>query len=170
VEFRILGPIEVRDGPRLLRVGGPRQMALLAFLLLHANRVVSDDRLIGELWRDADPGAALKALRVAITRLRKALDSDGDERLQTAAGGYVLRVAPGELDADVFEAGVRDGLRALDEHEPVDAAEALRGALQTWRGPPLAQVAFEEFAQSEIERLEELRLLALESRLASRPT
>jgi DNA-binding SARP family transcriptional activator len=166
VKFAILGPIELSDGERWKSAGGPRQVALLAFLLLHANRAVSAESLIEALWGDRDPAGATKRLHVAIGRLRKALDGHGDKsQLRTAASGYLLAVGPGELDADVFEAGVKVGRRALDAGEPARAAVLLREALARWRGPPLAEVAFESFAQAEIRRLEELRLAALEARV-----
>jgi DNA-binding SARP family transcriptional activator len=105
---------------------------------------------------------------MAIARLRNALEPlsgvDGS-RLQTVRGGYLLSVAPGELDADVFHAGVHAGTRALEAGDPADAVALLSAALELWRGPPLAEVAFEDFAQPEIRRLEELRMRAVECRI-----
>jgi predicted ATPase/DNA-binding SARP family transcriptional activator len=168
VRFGILGPVELSDGERRLPVGGPRQLTLLAFLLLHANRAVSSDQLIDALWDERNPAGALKRLQVAIARLRKALAVDGfsrESRLKTAAGGYLLAVGEGELDADVFQRRVQDGRRALEAGQAEHAAEALRGGLALWRGPPLAEVAYESFAQAEIRRLEELWLAAIEARV-----
>ena len=166
LKFGILGPVELTDGEQRLPVGGPRQVALLAFLLLHANRAVSADQLIDALWGE-EAGRAVKRLQMSVARLRKTLNTNGsnDPALKTVSGGYLLAVAPGELDADVFEARMEDGRRALDEGEAMRAAEVLREALGLWRGPALAEVAYEEFAQAEIRRLDELRLAALEARV-----
>jgi DNA-binding SARP family transcriptional activator/tetratricopeptide (TPR) repeat protein len=171
VKYAILGPIELFDGERRLRVGGPRQVALLAFLLVHANRAVSSERAIDALWGEEHPARALKSLQVTISRLRKALDIDhgGEEpALRTVAGGYLLAVRPGELDSDVFQARAEDGLRALEAGEAARARDVLREALEMWRGPVLADVAHEQFAQPEIRWLEELRLAALEASVDAR--
>ena len=167
VKFGILGPVEFTDGEKPLSVGGPRQVALLAFLLLNANRAVSVDQLIEALWAE-NVGGGVKALHTSVARLRKALGTNGSDiepALKTVSGGYLLAVKPGELDADVFQAGVENGRRALDQGEALDAIRVLREALELWRGPALAEVAYEAFAQSEIRRLEELRLQALEARI-----
>jgi len=158
MDFRILGPLEVIAGDRALALGGGRQRKLLAILLLHANEFVSSELLIEDLWGEQRPDTAGKALQGYISQLRKALAPD---TLVTRPGGYVLRLAPGELDLDRFEHLV-DGAR---EAEPHVAAEKLREALALWRGPPLADFAYDEFAQSEIARLEERRLVALERRV-----
>jgi eukaryotic-like serine/threonine-protein kinase len=148
VDFRILGPLEVISDGKALDLGGPKQRALLALLLLEANRVVSSDRLIEALWEETPPPTARKALQVHVANLRKLV---GKERLQTRAPGYLLRVAPGELDLTRF--------RHLREEGKLGEALAL------WRGPALAELAYERFAQPEIERLEELRVVALEERI-----
>jgi DNA-binding SARP family transcriptional activator len=158
MDFRILGPLEVIAGDRALALGGGRQRKLVAILLLHANEFVSSERLIEDLWGEQRPDTASKALQGYISQLRKALAPD---TLVTRPGGYVLRLAPGELDLDRFERLI-DGAR---EAEPRVAAEKLREALALWRGPPLADFAYDEFAQSEIARLEERRLVALERRV-----
>src|SRR5262245_43511739 len=105
--FRILGPIEVCDGGGPLPLGGPRQVALLALLLAHANQAVASEAAIEALWGEDSPTRSIKRLQMAVTRLRKALEPLGsggrEPPLRTVAGGYVLAVAPGELDADVFE-------------------------------------------------------------------
>jgi DNA-binding SARP family transcriptional activator len=165
--LRILGPVEVWQGEQRLALGGPRQLTLFAFLVLHANRAVSRDVLIDALWGPARSDADNR-LQMAIARLRKALEPLNDSagaRLQTVRGGYLLSIAPGELDADAFHAAVHSGARALDTDAPGQAAELLTDALALWRGPPLAEVAFEDFAQGEIRRLEELRIRALECRI-----
>jgi peptide/nickel transport system substrate-binding protein len=165
VEFRILGPLEVRAGDAPLRIGGPRQRALLAFLLLSANRAVSRDRLIDELLGDARPESADHALRVQVSRLRKALDGVGGERLLASSAGYLLRVEPGELDLHVFERLFADGRRAMEEGDADHAAAKLHAAEKLWRGRPLADLEFEPFARVEVERLEDLRLAAAEARI-----
>ena len=116
VRYAILGPVELRDGELRTAVGGPRQVALLA-LLVNANRALSSDSLIDALWSDQGPSGAIKRLQVAIGRLRRTLDghgAHGESVLQTTAGGYLLAVAPGELDAEVFQAQMEGGCRALD--------------------------------------------------------
>jgi DNA-binding SARP family transcriptional activator len=168
IRYAILGPVELCDGERRVAAGGPRQVALLALLLVNANRALSSDWLIDALWNDRGPAVSVKRLHMAIARLRRMLDRDGTQGesvLRTTAGGYLLAVRPGELDAEVFQTRVEEGRRALEAGEAARAREVLREALAMWRGPPLAEVAYEEFAQPEIRRLEELRLAALETRV-----
>jgi DNA-binding SARP family transcriptional activator len=170
VKFRILGPIECYCGERRCELGGPRQLALLAVLVLNSNRAVSADALIDAVWGDQSSADAAKRLQMAIARLRKAIDGDGantpdQPALQTVGSGYLLAVGRGELDSDVFESNMREGRRVLDAGEPSRAAALLREALGLWRGPALADVAYAEFAQAEIRRLEELQLAALEARI-----
>ena len=156
--IRVLGPVEVWSDERRLVVGGPRQVALLAFLLLHANRAVSADAVIDAVWGPEREGAA-KRLQMAVFRLRRALeplDGEDNSRIRTAGGGYLLSVGPGELDAHVFAKRVQDGRRMLENDDPARASRLLAEALGLWRGPPLAEVTFEDFAQAEIRRLEEL--------------
>ena len=162
VRYAILGPIGLCDGERRVAVGGPRQVALLALLLLNANRAVSTDELIDALWGEAGPQGALKRLQVAITRLRRTL---GAPVLRTVAGGYLLDVSPGDIDADVFQARAEEGRRALQAGDVPRARHILCEALGMWRGRALADVAYEQWALTEIRRLEELRLAALESRI-----
>jgi DNA-binding SARP family transcriptional activator len=161
VEFRVLGPLEVldRDGP--IELGGPRQRALLAFLLVHANEVVAAERLIEELRSDAESGAS--ALQVAVSRLRKVLRAE--DRLLTQPPGYLLRVAPDECDRELFEQLFDEARRALEEGQVEAAADTLRRAMALWRGTPFAEFLYEPFAQAEIARLEELRLTCLEARI-----
>ena len=180
MEFRILGPVEVCVGDRTVALGSEKQRALLAILLLHANEVVSADRLIDDLWGERPPPTALRTLHAHVSRLRKALDHGGgvpvdangkppaggsDGVLVTRGRGYLLRVAPGELDLDEFTGLVERGRHALASGEPERAATALREALGLWRGPPLADFAYEAFAQRAIARLEELKLGAIEERV-----
>jgi DNA-binding SARP family transcriptional activator len=169
VDFRLLGPLEVvRDG-RPVTLGGRKPRALLAILLLHANEVVSADRLIDALWGEAPPGAAGNTLQAHVSQLRKALDGkDGtasNGRIRTQRPGYVIHVHPEELDLARFEDLVDRGRRALADCELEVAAGLLQEALGLWRGPPLAEFAYEPFAEHEIARLQELRLVALEERI-----
>jgi YVTN family beta-propeller protein len=168
--FRILGPIEACRGGRPLPLGGPRQQALLAILLVCANRAVALDVLLESVWREPDAISGRKRAQMAVARLRRALeplarDRGGESVLRTVNGGYLLAVAPGELDADVFEARLQAGADALESGDPARAAALLREALALWRGPALAELAHEPLAQPEIQRLEELRLTALETRV-----
>ena len=163
MEFRILGPLEVHGEVGAIRVSGRKPRAVLAVLLLHANEPVSPERLALALWGEEAPGGAVSTVQVHVSRLRKAL-GDG-EVVTTSPAGYRIRVQPGELDAERFERLVEDGRRALAAGDPERAAAVLREALTLWRGPPLADLAFEPFAQAEIARLEEQRLAALEARI-----
>jgi DNA-binding SARP family transcriptional activator len=162
IEFRVLGPLEVVDGDHLLALGSPRQRALLAVLLVHRDEPMSLDRLIDELWGERAPASAIKIVQGYVSNLRKVL---GDGPLVTHGRGYVLRIPPGQLDADRFEALVAEGRRAMRDGDARTAVVRLREALALWRGPPLAEFAYESFAQSEIARLEESRLAALEERI-----
>ena len=148
MEFRILGPLEVLSEGQSLDLGGAKQRALLAVLLVHANSVVSHDRLIDALWEDDPPDTAQKALQVHVSGLRKLV---GKERLETRPPGYLLRVEEDELDLKRF-------LRLQEQGR-------LAEALSVWRGPPLSDFAYHRFAQPEIGRLEELRLACLEERI-----
>ena len=169
MEFRILGPLEVTDQGREPAIAANKQRALLAILLLHANEVVSSDRLIEELWGERPPASAAKSLQVYVSRLRHALEGDRgngtDGVIVTRGHGYLVRVGPGELDLSRFERLVEEGSEALADGVPERALERLREALALWRGPPLAEFAYEPFAQTEIARLEELHLSALEQRI-----
>jgi DNA-binding SARP family transcriptional activator len=166
LEFRILGPLEVRAGGVAVRVGGPKQRALLALLLCHANRVVSRDQLIDELLADQLAGSAEPVLHVQISRLRKALaDGDPQPRLLARPPGYLLRVEDGELDLHAFEQRVAAGRHALEQRDPGQAAALLRAAESLWRGRPLADLELEPFARFEIQRLEACRLAAVEDRI-----
>jgi DNA-binding SARP family transcriptional activator len=163
MEFRILGPLEVRSERGVLALGGVKPRAVLAVLLLHANEPVSADRLALALWGEEASAGAVKTVQVHMSRLRKAL-GDGDI-VTTTAAGYRLRVRPGELDAERFERLAEEGRRALATGQVEQSATILREALSLWRGPPLAELSFEPFAQTEIARLEEQRLAALEARV-----
>jgi len=158
LEFRILGPLEVVLEGDPLALGGKRQRALLAALLLQAGRVIAADRLLYDLWGAQPPRTASTSLHNLVSQLRKQL---GAETLTTQAPGYVLRVGADQIDARRFEQLLQDARRAA----PKERRELLEHALALWRGPPLADFAFEDFAQGEIRRLEELRLVAREERI-----
>jgi DNA-binding SARP family transcriptional activator len=162
MQFRILGPLEVADGDAVIPLAGAKQRGLLAILLLSANETVSSDRLIDELWGGQPPESGRTALQVRVSQLRKALGAAGDA-IDTRAPGYVLRLEPEQLDLDRFERLV--GEAQADAAEPALAAAKLREALALWRGPPLADLSYESFAQPAIRRLGELRVAALEKRV-----
>ena len=153
MQYGILGSLELSDDDGgLVEVAGAKQRALLAVLLLNANQIVSGDRLIEALWEAEPPETAPKALQVHVSQLRKLLG----KRLETRAPGYLLRVEAETLDLHRFQRLREAG--ALDE------------ALSLWRGPPLAEFAYQEFAQAEIARLQELRLSCIEERIRAGPS
>jgi DNA-binding SARP family transcriptional activator len=165
MEFRILGPLEVTAGGQPLEVGGARARAVLAMLIVHANRVVPADRLAEELWPGQPPGKAAASLQVRLSELRKAFRSAGEaDRLVTRPPGYLLRVAPGELDAARFAALAAQAGAALTGGDPSAAAGQLDEALALWHGDALAGLDAAPFARAEAGRLAEARLAALESR------
>ncbi len=164
MDYRILGPLQALDSERPLALGGVRQRAVLALLLLHRNEAVNRDLLVDELWGEQPPPTAAKVLQNCISALRKELPG-GAETLRTVGGGYELRVSPDELDRDRFERLLAEGRAALAAGEVEEAADVLRRALALWHGPPLADFAYERFAQDEITRLEELQVAALEDRI-----
>jgi DNA-binding SARP family transcriptional activator len=157
MEFRILGPLEVLEEGRTVALGGAKQRALLAVLLLRANEVVSLDRLINELWGGEPPDTAHTALQVHVSQLRKLL---GRDTIVTQTPGYLIRVSDGELDLHRFERLVATS----HMEEPAQAARLLREGLALWRGAPLAELS-DSFAPAERARLEEQRLAALEQRI-----
>jgi DNA-binding SARP family transcriptional activator len=162
VEFRILGPLEVvRDGEPVA-LGAAQQRALLAVLVLHRGHAVPMDRLIDDLWGERPPATAAKTVQVYVSQLRKTLGSDV---IVTEARGYRLAAAPEQVDADRFDMLAATGRRALADGDAVRARERMGWALGLWRGEPLADVAYESFAQGEIARLKQARLAALEDQI-----
>jgi DNA-binding SARP family transcriptional activator len=160
LRYRILGPLEVSDDEVSVGLSGQRQRALLALFLLNANRVVATDSLIDALWGEEPPRTAAASLQNGVAQLRKVL---GAETVETRPPGYVLHAEPEQLDLALFE-------RLLERSRtevPVTRATTLREALSLWRGAPLADLRYEVFAQQEIRRLEELRLVALEEQMAA---
>jgi DNA-binding SARP family transcriptional activator len=163
MDFRILGPLGVLDEGRAVALGGSKQRALLALLLLHANETLTTDRLIDELWGQGQPATPAKTVQMQVSRLRKALGAGGGGGLVvTRAHGYELRLDPERLDAHLFERLIAEGKAELAAGRPQRAASALERALTLWRGPPLADLAYEPFAQSEIARLDDLRVAGVE--------
>src|SRR4051794_1058128 len=158
MEFRLLGPLEALSDGHPLPIGGQKQRSVLALLLLHANEVVSTDRLIDEVWGARPPKSVDASLQNCISHLREVV---GREVIERHPPGYRLNVDVERVDARRFEQTL-DAARTLDA--PGRAA-ALREALALWRGPPLAGIEFEGYAGTEIARLEELRVTALEERI-----
>jgi DNA-binding SARP family transcriptional activator len=157
VEFRILGPLEAFADGVPLPLGGTKQRAVLALLLLEAGRVVPTDRLLDALWSGSPPPTANASLQNLISQLRKTL---GAEAIETHPPGYRIQLAAGQLDLARARRLV-DEARASD---PPRRARLLGEALALWRGEPLAELAYESFAQPEIARLSELRLALIEER------
>jgi YVTN family beta-propeller protein len=179
IDYRILGSFEVWVGDRLVGLGGEKPRALLAILLLHHNEVVSADRLIDDLWGESPPDTALRTLQSYVSRLRKTLGSNGASPshepesgpaanggvLFTRGRGYLLEVAPGELDLERFRELAERGRGSLAAGDADEAGTLLREALGIWRGAPLGDFAYEPFAQGAIAQLEELHLAAVEDRV-----
>ena len=162
MEFTILGPLEARADGRVLPLGGPKQRAVLAQLLLSAGEVVPRDRLVAGTWSEP-PDSAAKAVQVHVSQLRKMLGPQAP--IRTHAHGYSVELGPDQLDLARFERLVEEARRALARGESGAAAAGLREALGLWRGPPLAEFAQEPFALREAARLAELRLGAQEDRV-----
>lgn len=171
LRFGILGPMTVTRGHQPLDAGSPRQRAVLALLLIDVNRPVSPDRLIDALWGDAQPRTATATLQAYISNLRRILDPDAPARERSATlkrngAGYQLTAASDQVDSLEFAALVDRALE-LGESSPAAARPLLGRALDLWRGPALADFAYDDFAQGEIARLEEMRLAVLEQRIAT---
>jgi DNA-binding SARP family transcriptional activator len=162
--FRILGSVEAWNGAERLRLRGPVQLRLFAFLVLHPNRALSADELNDAIWPSGRLAAGNR-LPMAIRRLRETLAPLGEGVLRTVAGGYLMTVGPGDLDADVFEAHVREGQQALADRDPARTLELITTGLDLWRGPALAEVRFDDFALGDIHRLEERQWDAREARV-----
>ncbi|MEM7286477.1 MAG: BTAD domain-containing putative transcriptional regulator [Actinomycetota bacterium] len=168
LRFRMLGPLEVLDGETIVDLGTPKQRALLGLLLINANRVVTTDRILEELWGEDAEGKE-RTLWVYISKLRGVLEPDRGSRgeatvLVTRGHGYLLQVPEDALDASSFESEARQARNALDA-DPAAAASRFRSALDMWRGRPLEDAADWGFAQAEITRLDQLRTAALRDRI-----
>ncbi|MBA3327191.1 MAG: AfsR/SARP family transcriptional regulator [Solirubrobacterales bacterium] len=167
MQVRILGSLEVQvqTHGEPLALGGRRQRVLVALLALHANSVVSTDRIADALWGEDPPPTSATSVQVAVSKLRRLLGVEEASRLATQAGGYMLRLDPGQLDAEHFGRLVQSAGAAVANGRMDMAVQRLDDGLALWRGPALADLRYEAFAQAEIARLEELRLAALEERV-----
>ena len=163
LQFRVLGPVEVvaEDGP--ISLGGPKQRAVLAHLLIRANELVSAETLIDEIWGDQPPAKARNTLQSYVSHLRAAL---GEGRIEGRTPGYLLRLDPSELDVARFDLLTRDATRALPK-DPGVAATLLDEALQLWHGPALSDVIDGTSLLAEAARLDELKVVAVEERISA---
>src|SRR5438309_962000 len=165
MEFRILGPLEVVEDGNPVALGMLKERLVLGVLLLHANEFVSRDRLIDDLWGEAPPPTARKAVNVYLSKLRKTLGRAGDDPIATADGGYRLHVEPDAVDASRVQRLVASARKYVARGELETAAERFREALSLWRGPTLAGLQLESRGRDEVAQLDELRLAALMDRI-----
>jgi DNA-binding SARP family transcriptional activator len=161
LEVRLLGPVEARIAGADVALGGLKPRTLLAVLALEPGRVVSVDQLVEAIWPGEPPGSAAHAVQVYVSQLRKALGP----AIATRAPGYALELEPASIDLHRFSQLAQEGRVALEASDAAGAEVALREALALWRGPALADFAYEPFAQTEIARLDELRTVVLEERI-----
>lgn len=162
MDFRVLGALEAHDDERRLSLGGPKQRALLAVLLLARNEPISRDRLIDALWGEQPPATASHTLDAYLSRLRRIL---GPDRLTRESGAYTLWVQPGELDLDRFEELAAAGRALLAGGDAAAAADRFRDAVELWRGDALGDLAYEPFGAHAAAVLDDQRLAAVEDRL-----
>jgi basic membrane lipoprotein Med (substrate-binding protein (PBP1-ABC) superfamily)/DNA-binding SARP family transcriptional activator/class 3 adenylate cyclase len=174
LRFCVLGPLEVFGPPRgsgpgapdgrLVELGPPKQRAVLAILLMRLGEIVPNERLIELVWGEHPPRTAGHSIQIYTSELRKTLEPVAGRRvIITRPPGYLLEADADSIDARQFERLVAEGARSLGAGDPARAAATLGTALRLWRGQPLADFAYEEFAQAEIRRLQELRLNAIEN-------
>jgi DNA-binding SARP family transcriptional activator len=159
MDVRLLGPLEAWHFGASLDLGTPKQRALLAVLAIDRGTAVSIDRLVDGLWQGQPPASSAKSIQVYVSKLRKVL---GVDRLLTRGEAYVLVLSPDETDVGRFERLVRQAELRSQEGDRSRASVMLRNALSEWRGPALVDFAYDDFAQAEIARLDELRLHATE--------
>jgi basic membrane lipoprotein Med (substrate-binding protein (PBP1-ABC) superfamily)/DNA-binding SARP family transcriptional activator len=168
VEYWVLGSLEVRSGGERVALGSHKQQAVLAILLLHAGDIVPADRLIEFVWGEHPPRTATHSIQIYVSELRKVLErDDGRPVIATRPPGYVLAADPASIDARQFELLLAEGARELEAGNASAAADLTREGLRRWRGSPLSDFAYEEFAQDEIRRLEALHVDALEQLAAA---
>ena len=168
MDFRVLGALEAGSGGTLVELGPPKERALLAILLLHVGEIVPVERLIELLWGEAAPRTADHSIQIYISDLRKALEPLAGRRLiQRRPPGYQLDTPPETVDANRFEALVRQGSAQITGGEREEAIRTLRSALELWRGPALSDFAYEEFAQPYVRRFHDLHLDAIETLAAA---
>ncbi|HWW53946.1 MAG TPA: BTAD domain-containing putative transcriptional regulator, partial [Acidimicrobiales bacterium] len=172
MQVQLLGPLELVDGDgALVGIGGPKERALLAILAIHANRTVSEDRLVDALWGDEPPRTATRTLQSHLSRLRKVLvdaarpPDKGDVVLESGPAGWILRLARDALDITRVEALVADGRAAAARRDHLGAALAFADSLRPWRGRPLDEFADQPWAALESRRLEEVHQLIVEERV-----
>lgn len=169
MEYRVLGRLSVQRDGTAVEAGAFKQASLLAYLLMQANTVVSTDQILEALWGEEEASERQNTLWVYISNLRGALDPDREKRsegtvLLTRSPGYVLQVDDDQVDARRFERLLAEG-RSLAESDPAAASLVLAEALSMWSGRPYEDFTYEPFAQTEINRLEALRLEAVEARI-----
>ena len=165
MEFRILGPLEVIEDGNPVALGTLKERLVLGVLLLHANEFVSRERLIDDLWGEAPPPTAHKAVNVYLSKVRKALSVAGADPIRTASGGYRLHVEPEMLDASRMQVLIAEAQELVAKGELESAAEGFREALALWRGPTLAGLQLESRGRDEVAALDELRLTAMMDRI-----
>jgi DNA-binding SARP family transcriptional activator/basic membrane lipoprotein Med (substrate-binding protein (PBP1-ABC) superfamily) len=165
VEFRLLGPLEVASGHRVVVLGSPQQRALLTLLLIRRNEIVPLDAIVAALWPGEPPRTAAQIVRVYVSQLRKVLGDDAERRLLvTHSNGYALQTSAKQVDVDRFESLCSEARERLSDGDAESAHRLLDEALLLWRGDPLPEFAYDDFAASEIRRLTEERVGALEDR------
>jgi len=168
VDLRLLGPLEVVADGTLVDLGPPKQRAVLAVLLLHAGEIVGSDQLIEQVWGEHPPRTAAHSVQLYVSELRKALEPvNGGPVIETRPPGYVLRAEPERIDVYRFERLVDEGDQALRARDPTRAERSIGEALSLWRGAPLSEFAYDEFAQPAIRRLEGLHRDAIENLAAA---
>lgn len=165
MEFRILGPLEVVEDGNPVALGTLKERLVLGVLLLHANEFVSRERLIDDLWGEAPPPTARKAVNVYVSKLRQTLRGDGGDPISTADGGYRLTVDPDHLDAGRVHSLLAEARERMTRGESAVALQLLQEALALWRGPTLAGLQFESFGRDEVGQLDGLRFTALMDRI-----
>jgi DNA-binding SARP family transcriptional activator len=165
VTFSILGPFQVRLDDHAVPIKATKQRALLAALVLNANRPVSVDELADLLWDGCSPPGARGTVQAYVMRLRGVLGGPGRRVLKTVAGGYQLAIPPETVDLNRFERLTDQGERSAAAGQFVTASSEFSQALALWRGPPLADVDSELLRRTEVPRLDEQRMLATERRI-----
>lgn len=164
MQFRLLGQLRVNTDAGEVELGSPKQRSVLAVLLLNANSIVPTDRIIEMVWGDEAPRTAEHSVQIYISELRKTLSNGlSSQLIDTRPPGYVINVPPDSVDTMRFERLVRDGLSAVRSGDPTRGRPKLEEALSTWASEPLADFAYEDFAQGYIRSLSELHSDALET-------
>lgn len=163
MRFRLLGTLDVETESGPVALGPLKQRAVLAVLLLHPNEVVPTDQIIDLVWGERAPRTAEHSVHIYVSQLRKALADDGGSLIETRPPGYVIHVSPEEVDYVQFEMMVEEGLAAANSGDPLRGRSSLEAALECWRGEPLSEFTYDEFAQESIRSLRDRRYDALET-------